>query len=146
MSLLDHSIRNAWLYNMYLEDSNFQAVAWRLYISTDSSNPFVQHALARQLQVAAREELLKSYILIDANEIYTKAQQAFQALSVLLGRDQYFFGAKQPSLFDASVFAYTHLLLDENMQWQDSTLRNALVGFAGLVEHRNRILGEYFNR
>jgi metaxin len=63
-----------------------------------------------------------------------------------LGDDQWFFGAEQPGLFDASVFAYTHLLLDENLGkgWVDTGLRDALMARTHLITHRNRILTTYF--
>lgn len=47
-----------------------------------------------------------------------------------------------PSLFDAAVFAYTHLLLDESMQWQDRRLSEMVVQTPQLVKHRNRILAK----
>lgn len=144
-SLISHSIRNAWLYNLYLDDANFEAVAWPLYIATDTNNPVVQHALAHQLKSAARDELLKSYIMIDPSEIYRKSYQAFEALSVLLEDDSHFFGSENPTLFDASVFAYTQLLLDERLQWQSNVLGKQLLDFPGLVEHRDRLFQMYFD-
>ena len=146
ISLLDHTIRNAWLYNMYLEPENFDSVAWPLYIKTDSSNTFVQQALAYQLKSAARDELLKPYATIDAHDIYTRAGKAFESLSALLGDDDYFFGIAEPSLFDASVFAYTHLLLDERMRWKHESLGQALESNNNLVDHRNRVLERFFDK
>ena len=145
-SLLDHSIRNAWLYNMYLEPENFDSVAWPLYIETDSSNTFVQQALAYQLKSAARDELLKSYAIIDADDTHKRAERAFQSLSTLLGKDEYFFAADEPGLFDASVFAYTHLLLDERMRWKHDLLSRALESNSNLVHHRNRVLDRFFDK
>jgi metaxin len=64
----------------------------------------------------------------------------------LLGKDDWFFGAKRPGLFDASVFAYTHLLLDDSLGkgWVDTRLRDALKERKRLVTHRDRILAAYF--
>ena len=67
-------------------------------------------------------------------------------MDMLLGDDDWFFGAAGPGLFDASVFAYTHLLLDERLGkgWLDTRLRNALMSRKRLTMHRNRILSAYF--
>lgn len=143
-ALVDHDIRNAWLYFLYLDSRNFTHVASPLYCESASSNMFVQQALARQLQTAAKDELLKNYSLIDANELYNHADKAFGALSTLLENDDYFFKGKTPGLFDASVFAYTHLLLDEGMKWQNTTLADLLKTHPTLVAHQDRLLSKYF--
>jgi len=144
-SLLDHRVRSAWLFTLYLDDLNFQAVAKKLYICPASSNVFVQVTLAYQLQQAAREELLKYSTYIDEDDLYAEAAKAFQALSTLLGDSENFFDAAQPSLFDASVFAYTHLLLDNNLGWQNRRMLDGLRRNANLVQHRQRILDKYFS-
>jgi metaxin len=66
---------------------------------------------------------------------------------MLLGKDDWFFGARNPALFDASVFAYTHLLLDDGLGkgWVDARLRDALKERKRLVTHRDRILATYFS-
>lgn len=145
-SLVDHGIRNAWLHFLYLDESNFRTVAWNLYLAKTSSNRFVQVTLGRQLQQAAREELLKTSSLIDADDLYTRAAKAFQSLSSTLGDDIYFFGNPDPGLLDASVFAYTHLLLDQNLGWQTATLVNLVKQHPNLVHHRSRLLTTYFER
>ena len=89
-------------------------------------------------------ELLKSSAVIDVHALYRECDSAFSALSELLGSDDYFFDAEKPSLFDASVFAYTHLLLDEGMEWTEMRMVDILGGYKNLVEHRGRILTEYF--
>jgi metaxin len=143
-SLLDHRVRSAWLFTLYLDDLNFEAVAKKLYIYPASSNIFVRMTLAYQLQQAAREELLKYSVYIDEDDLYAEASKAFQALSTVLGADEHFFGSAQPGLFDASVFAYTHQLLDNNLGWQNKRMTDALKRNANLVQHRQRILEKYF--
>ena len=145
-SLLDHRIRSAWLYTLYLDEDNFRAVAKKLYIDPTSSHALVRMTLAYQLQQAARDELLKYATCIDEDDLYAEAVKAFHALSTLLGSDENFFGQKQPGLFDASVFAYTHLLLDKQMGWQNKRLSDALKKISNLVQHRQRNLEQYFNR
>jgi len=143
-SLLDHHVRNAWLFTLYIDNSNSASVAKRLYINPTSSNTFVRFALMRQLKNAARDELLKYSSIIDEDDLYADAKQAFQALSTLLGDNNHFFGTDQPNLFDAGVFAYTHLLLDINMGWKVTRMADGLRRFENLVQHRQRILSTYF--
>ncbi|KAI9662082.1 MAG: hypothetical protein M1829_006221 [Trizodia sp. TS-e1964] len=145
MSLLDSRLRDAWLYNLYLEPANFSAVAYRLYVAPCSSNSLVRFVIARQLRIAAEAEIIKSRPLIDPQDIYNEASRALEALSAHLGADNWFFNAEQPGLFDASVFAYTHLLLDENLGWaQQDQLAQMVRKSGNLVSHRNRILSTYF--
>ncbi|KAL3422464.1 hypothetical protein PVAG01_06620 [Phlyctema vagabunda] len=143
-SLLDHRIRNAWLYTLYLEPKNFNNVAYQLYVSPTSSNPLVRAATSHQLRAAAEAELLKHASIIDADDLYSEADKAFEALSTLLGEDAWFFGGNKPALFDASVFAYTQLLLDESLGWEEKKLCRALRQRDNLVQHRERLLVKYF--
>lgn len=133
------------LYTLYLDSDNFSAVARRLYVNPATTNCIVRTALAFQLQQAARDELHRSSQYIDANDLIAEAGDAFEALSTLLGEDQYFYGRSKPGLFDASVFAYTHLILDEGMGWKHDALGRLLKKHENLVQHRNRLL-ELFER
>ncbi|OJJ35174.1 hypothetical protein ASPWEDRAFT_496371 [Aspergillus wentii DTO 134E9] len=139
-SLLDHRIRNAWLYALYLDSENFQAVARRLYVDPSTTSTLVRVALGTQLQQAARDELLKSSQYIDVGDLEAEAGNAFEALSTLLGDNQHFFDRPNPGLFDASVFAYTHLILDEGMGWKQNRLGQLLRRHENLVQHRERLL------
>ena len=84
---------------------------------------------------------------MNAETLYNQAEEAFIALESLLGDDEWFFGAEKPGLFDASVFAYTHLLLDDGLGkgWLDTHLRDTLMSRQRLVAHRNKILEKYFS-
>ncbi|MCJ1299089.1 hypothetical protein MMC08_001880 [Hypocenomyce scalaris] len=146
LALIDNRIRNAWLYTLYLQPTNFTAVAQRLYITPCSSNPLVRATIAQQLRSAAADELLKHTAVIDVESVYSDAQRAFAALSTLLGDSDNFFGADKPSLFDASVFAYTHLLLDEGMGWKEDRMSRGLKKYFNLVQHRERIVEVYFSK
>ncbi|KAF1933320.1 uncharacterized protein M421DRAFT_194205 [Didymella exigua CBS 183.55] len=145
LSLLDHRIRRAWLYSIYLSN-NFTSIAEPLYILPTSSNPFVRLTIARELRLAAENELLKFSATVSAETLHNQAEEAFTALDLLLGDDEWFFGAETPGLFDASLFAYTHLLLDDRLGkgWLDSRLRDMLMSRQHLVAHRNKILEKYF--
>jgi metaxin len=62
----------------------------------------------------------------------------------VLGEDDWFFANDKPGLFDASVFAYTQLLLDDGMGWKEKKLCRALSSRGNLVQHRQRLLVRYF--
>lgn len=132
---------------MYLSQ-NFTTIAEPLYILPTSRNPFVRLAISRELRLAAEAELAKFSSIISDETLYNQASEAFAALEMLLGKDDWFFGAQRPGLFDASVFAYTHLLLDDKLGkgWVDTRLRDALMACKRLVTHRERILAKYFEK
>lgn len=115
-----------------------------LYITPASTNPLVRLSLSQTLRSAAAAELLKHTPVIDANDLHSEADKAFEALSLLLGTNEWFFSSNTPTLFDASVFAYTHLLLDEGLQWKEGKLSAALRRRGNLVEHRERIVAMYY--
>lgn len=73
-----------------------------------------------------------------------EAKNAFSALSELLGEDAWFFSQSQPSMLDASIFAYTHLILDEELPWGSNGLATQIAQHQNLVNHRNRVLDQYF--
>lgn len=85
-------------------------------------------------------------MIVSAETLYDQAEEAFAALDSLLGDNEWFFGAEKPGLFDASVFAYTHLLLDDGLGkgWLDTRLRDTLMSRQRLIAHRNKILKTYF--
>ncbi|KIW99472.1 uncharacterized protein Z518_11211 [Rhinocladiella mackenziei CBS 650.93] len=144
-ALIDHTIRSAWLYYLYLDEDNFRSVAWPMYVASASTSYAVRMSLAYQLRNAAREELLKTSAIIDGQELYRKAADAFQSLSTLLAENKFFFGQTTPGLFDASLFAYTQIVLDENLEWKTPTLKEALQMHENLVQHRARLMRGFFS-
>ncbi|GAB7340173.1 hypothetical protein MBLNU457_6647t1 [Dothideomycetes sp. NU457] len=144
LALINHNLRRAWLYQLYIQPHNFASVAERLYVDPISSNMFVKAATSHHLQSAALEELKKTTPKVVEEDILRDGREALQALSTILGSDQWFFGAEGPALFDASVFAYTHLLLHGGMGWKENELGDALRGCANLVQHSEKILDQYF--
>ena len=125
---------------------NFDSLVFPFYIAPKTNNYLVRLALSRQLRSAAEAELLKEATVIDVQSLHRESEKAFSALSSLLGDDEYFFGEKQPSLFDASVFAYTNILLDEDFQWQIRHLAEGLEKHKNLIGHRYRILQRYYGK
>lgn len=145
LALIDHSIRSAWLYYLYLDADNFRSVAWPLYVASASSSYPVRLSLAQQLQSAAKEELLKTSVVIDAQELYIQAEQAFEALSTLLAGDKFFFSQTTPGLFDASLFAYTQIILDDRLDFTNPILKSALQRHDNLIKHRDRLIRGFFS-
>lgn len=143
-SLIDLPIRRAWLYHLYVLKANIKVVK-NLYIYPSSSNPLVQNFSLYQLQQAAMDELKKTHNVISETGLYAEAEKAFEALSTLLGDNDWLFEGKQPSLLDASLFAYTHLILADSMGWQDMRLAKILRRSSNLMRHRDRILELYFD-
>lgn len=125
---------------LYLDSENFEAVARRLYVEPATTSSLVRTALSLQLQQAARDELLKTSPYIDVADLEADAGGAFEALSALLGENEHFFDRPKPGLFDASVFAYTHLILDESLGWKRNRLAQQLREHKNLVQHRERLL------
>ncbi|KAF6817040.1 mitochondrial outer membrane protein [Colletotrichum musicola] len=150
-SLLETRVRTAWLHALYLSPAN-RPVLQRLYITPASNNPMVRLTLLRQVTSAAEAEVLKSTrsAATDPGRIYADARSAFEALEAALLSEsrkksgEWFFGSAEPGLFDASVFAYTQLLLDERFGWVDETLPDLLREFPALVRHRDRLLAGCF--
>ncbi|KAI2630077.1 putative mitochondrial outer membrane protein [Xylaria nigripes] len=138
--LLDHRIRDAWLYTLYLSPSNTNLLT-HLYIAPATSSRFVRTTLLHQLRHAAELGISKSTgrSAVDPEALYKGAKEAFIALDTLLGDDLWFFGHEVPGLFDATVFSYTHLILNESLDWGDLRLNEILKGFSRLVNHRDRI-------
>ncbi|KAK3945855.1 hypothetical protein QBC46DRAFT_276645 [Diplogelasinospora grovesii] len=117
-SLLDLSIRNAWLYTLYLCPQKTHLLD-ALYVRPTSTSTWVQATTRHQLRRAAETEILKSTStsstagVVNPKAVYREARLALEALAIQLGTSDsgWFFGAEQPTLFDASVFAYTYLML-----------------------------------
>jgi metaxin len=140
-SLLDHRIRNAWLYALYISPANSELLS-KLYITPVSASVVVQKAIRYQLQRAAEAEILQSAGMgkVDPATLYRDAEQALDALATALGSNNWFFGNSGPGLFDAGMFAYSHLLLEDDIPWVDTHLSDSLRKSQALVSHRNRIL------
>jgi metaxin len=118
-------------------------LARRLYVEPSSASRLVRKFLSRQLYGAAEAELLKYPARVDSELLYEEAKRALEALSILLGSNEWFFEEASPGLFDASVFAYTHLLLDIEMGWREDRLTKSVLRWKNLVRHRERILSRY---
>ena len=80
--------------------------------------------------------------------LHCEADEAYEALSVLLGDDQYFFNERymntwiyshvnrRPGLLDAAVFAYTWTILDK---LGDSHLAAMIKNYDNIVNHAHNV-------
>ncbi|KAI0971551.1 hypothetical protein F4678DRAFT_88139 [Xylaria arbuscula] len=139
-SLLDHRIRNAWLYTLYLSPANARLLE-HLYIAPVTSSRPVRTTILYQLRRAAELEILKSTSrdAINPADLYLGAKEGFRALDAILGDEDWFFGTTVPGLFDATVFSYTHLILHDDLAWENRRLNDILKEFPRLASHRTRI-------
>ncbi|KAM7221103.1 hypothetical protein V8F06_003488 [Rhypophila decipiens] len=174
-SLLDVPLRNSWLYTLYLDPTNSNLVE-KLYIHPSSSSYWIRATLRHQLRRAAESAILTTthsvssggpaHGVVHPDEIYRSAKEALEALAYELSIDNrggaegntgWFFGATEPGLFDAEVFAYVYLMVrffsrpesaegekesgleeEETRPWLGNLVRQA--GEGELVGHMNRIL------
>ncbi|KAK2594087.1 hypothetical protein QQS21_008190 [Conoideocrella luteorostrata] len=137
LSLLAQSVRPAWLHTLYINPSHTTLLS-NLYLP---SSPLLRTSLLHTLRSAATSEILKTTRrpLLQPAQLYRDAKTAFATLSTLLGANEWFFGAEEPGLFDAEVFAYTYLILDDSLGWKDDTLARCVANRENLVEHRKRL-------
>ncbi|KAL5091825.1 hypothetical protein Trisim1_002637 [Trichoderma cf. simile WF8] len=137
-ALLSQNLRPAWLYALYLHETNTPLLK-ALYLPP---SPILHLPSLHTLRNAATDEILKTTrrSLVDPRRLLVDATDALRSLSALLADNDWFFGQSEPGLFDAEVFAYTHLILDEAFGWADDySLAQCLVKFDNLVEHRKRL-------
>ncbi|KEY68938.1 hypothetical protein S7711_04604 [Stachybotrys chartarum IBT 7711] len=136
-ALLAQHIRPAWLYTLYLAPAN-DPLLTSLYLP---SSLLLRLPLRHTLHAAATEEILKATRRqhLAPAQLYTDAAAALGSLSTLLGDDEWFFAGDAPGVFDAEVFAYTYLILDESLDWRDRALAYCLLRFDNLVQHRSRL-------
>jgi metaxin len=129
-------------------------MAQTLYISPATASAVAQASLRHTLTAAAREQVLLAASpadTLDVDDVYARAAAAFEAFALVLapeaggeGRpDDWVLGGDGrggPTLLDAALFAYTHLLLDEAMGWRDRRLVRCVGRWEVLARHRERVL------
>ena len=105
------------------------------------SSILLRAPLHQTLHAAATAEILKTTrrATISPSQLFTDATTALKALSALLRDDKWFFGAETPGLFDADVFAYTYLMNEDALAWEDNSLNECLEDLENLRRHRQRL-------
>jgi len=137
-------------------------MAQTLYIQPATASPVVQASLRHTLTAAAREQVLLAAsspaATLDVDDVYARAAAAFEAFALVLApeaggearpaaADDWLLGGDGwggPTLLDAALFAYTHLLLDEAMGWRDRRLARCVARWEVLGRHRERVLRAYW--
>lgn len=159
------------------------------YVETCTGNTAVRAVLAHSLRSAAEEEILKSCGIVrggmervDVRALYARMEEAWAALAQILGHEEWFEGVlgggigteeeggedggrsgvktqSGPGVLDASIFAYSHVVLALLMDWPGreemsgrgldalsagNRLYEAIARHGNLVAHRDRILARYF--
>ncbi|KAK0719535.1 hypothetical protein B0H67DRAFT_642881 [Lasiosphaeris hirsuta] len=144
-ALIDLPIRNAWLYVVYLH-SGGRADGW--YIEPASRDPLIRYALRNGLREAAAAEILKGTGMLgidledlDMQVLEKRGQEALESLAELLRESEtgWFFGAEEPGVFDASVFAYTYLL-SRHVSDRDISGTVKVAAGGALDKHQMRML------
>ena len=128
-SLLSHTIRLAYLHALYLDTETFKSITIPLYVAPCTRNGLVRAVSAHSLRSAAEEELLKGCGIpegeleqVDIEGLYVAMEDAWEALSQVLGSEKCFdevLGTREdangkmkgPGELDASVFAYSHVII-----------------------------------
>lgn len=160
LSLITLSLRNAWLYALYLDPSH-SALLQQLYTRPSSSSRGVQATLLYQLRRAAAEQIAtsaggktvstaaaSSADAIDEESVYNSAGDALDALASLLSESEtgWAFGVERPGMFDAALFSYTHLMMQYMSGDEAADGTRALgvmvreAGNGELARHRDRML------
>lgn len=178
-ALLDNPIRAAWLYALYLSPANEPLLRHLYVDRVSRSGPVRATTLQQLRAAARAEIVktttttttpgwsvsgnvgdlltwaLGGRTVVDPGRVYDDARRAFGALETLLssseggGGGEWLFGSAHPTLFDASVFSYTHLVLSDEYKravpWGDDTLRRIVRDDCPLlVAHARRILERYW--
>lgn len=161
-SLLSQPIRLAYLHALYLDDEAFKTVTGPLYIDPNSSHILVRASLGPSLRAAALDQLLASRpsfnatSSIDLEGLYKDAEDAFEALSDFLGEKEWYSQIEhltkeeqKPGILDASVFAYTHVVLtlfaSLSVGSPGERLRTAITRCSNLLDHHDRIARQYYH-
>jgi metaxin len=160
LSLISQNIRLAYLHALYLDDQAFTDVAAPYYIYPSSSNSLVRAAMAPSLRTAALEQLIGSQASsspspkLDLERLCKDADDAFEALSTLLGDHEWFTSGSgdhtsQPGILDASVYAYTHVILTLFSSLSEDSpgekLRASIIKRSNLLDHHGRIAKRYYH-
>ncbi|PHH68718.1 hypothetical protein CDD82_333 [Ophiocordyceps australis] len=143
LSLFDQAIRPAWLHTLYLVPEN-ECLINVLFIPQSS---LLRPSLLRNLRLEAHQSIISihRHSRYSPDILLHNASKAFQALDKLLGSQDYFFDAPSPTIFDATVFSYTHLILpNSSLHWIQNPLRPSLDDCHNLQRHRRLLYARYF--
>ena len=109
-----------------VRSSFFARIPWPI-------RPFAVPLARRRIARALRAQGIGRH---SREEIYALGSEDLQALSRLLGKDTYFFAAKQPTLLDLWAHAFVAEIVAPPI---DSPLQRSALAFPNLVDHFHRL-------
>ncbi|RIA88955.1 hypothetical protein C1645_773609 [Glomus cerebriforme] len=133
IAFADNKLRNALLYYLWCEPAN-ELMTHKKYVG-HYAKP-LDKVLFHKYKNLAVKELLTRKPVLDKEEIYQEADEALQAISTVLGDTDYFFGSRLPTIIDAVIFSYIHVILN-------IPLRRVKVP-PNLLKYSERIYNDYF--
>ncbi|KAG4303624.1 hypothetical protein PCANB_000044 [Pneumocystis canis] len=136
LSLIENTLYDAWFCACFIERENFQTVTGPCYVNDVwPIRELIKWQLCRKIKKRLSDRQKTG--LLNLNEIYADAAHALDAVAIRLGEDIWFFGAKNPTFIDATLFAYTYLVL--STQLPGNTLMHALKKHTNLIDHATRL-------
>ncbi|KAI8833268.1 hypothetical protein BJ741DRAFT_612509 [Chytriomyces cf. hyalinus JEL632] len=142
-SLAESKLHLGLLYDLWYSPQNSLKVAFPQY-SHDRPWP-LKEVLPRIRRWEQMDWMLKHHVTIDKEEILDDVKVALSAYAVQLDQKQYLFGSK-PTLADATLFAYLHILLStfNTAAGSHSHARDIIMRHDNLVQYARRIWGSWF--
>jgi glutathione S-transferase len=140
IALIDSVLSPALDFNWWLESENLAIVglAHTRHLSFPAT---VVEGRQKYERVKARLDAL-GFVADDADDVYARAERAYEVLSVELGDKPFMLGAS-PSLLDAVAVGHLALALHAPMDPEHSQLMTLVGKFDNLVDYTNRVLGSY---
>ncbi|KAG0253625.1 hypothetical protein DFQ27_007289 [Actinomortierella ambigua] len=111
-TLVETKILTALNYTLWFEMAHFKTTTRQRYFGHHNKYLGILLSYLRKSDIVQGMLLVKPQV--DRELIFEEASNALEALSVTLGKENtegYFFGKKEPSSFDAVLFAYLHVIL-----------------------------------
>ncbi|KAJ3074183.1 metaxin 1 [Podochytrium sp. JEL0797] len=132
------------LYDLWYNPQNCEKVAFPKY-ANDHPWPLT-HILPRIKRWEQLDWMLKQRVSINKDEILGDVKSALSAYSAQLDQKEYLFGSK-PSLADATLFAYLHILLSTftSPAGSHSNVRDIIKRHDNLIQYSRRIWSTWFN-
>ncbi|KAG0338970.1 hypothetical protein BG004_006989 [Podila humilis] len=148
ITLAESKIHTALLYTVWLEETHFMGATRSHYYGHHV--PLLAWILSYQERSNTVNSMLATRPQIDRELIFEEAATAVEALAVLLGKNEYFFGKSAPSSLDAVVFAYLHVILtlprvrNADDAGRSSELSRIVRKHTNLFEYSQRIWRKFF--
>lgn len=136
--MLDESTYFCGLYARWIDDAGW-AVIKPMFFGDVGLPKFLANIISKKI----RSDVIKSakgqgIARHTTEEVYDHAISDYQALSDLLGKDQWFFGADKPGLLDIWAHAYVVEMIDPPIE---TSMKKRLLEMDNLVQHARRFHG-----